>query len=119
MNVRILGAAIVFAMIGGPAHAADFTYSDWQQASEEWKRGYAFAVMSFQTQVARSDRPEDVRAINGFRECVNNKMTDAAFVQVMDNYLIRHPEAVTQPIMSVALNGLVEVCLPYLRKKPK
>ena len=56
-------AAVVALLIGAcvPGYAADFTYSDWQQASEQWKRGYAYAALSFQTQVARSESAKVMR----------------------------------------------------------
>ena len=65
MNFRTTKAAVVALLIGAcvPGYAADFTYSDWQQASEQWKRGYAYAALSFQTQVARSESAKDMREI--------------------------------------------------------
>lgn len=116
MNIQVPKAIIACAgiCVAITAHA-EFTYSDWQQSSEQWKRGYAYAALSFQTQVAHGD----MRTLNAYRECAVDKLTDAAFAQVMDNYFIRHPEAVAQPMISVALNSLREVCAPYLERKAK
>ena len=78
---------------------------------------YAHAVVSFQTQVARSESAKDMREIKGYRECASNKLTDAAFAKAMDNHFISHPEAIAQPIVLVALNTLREICKPYLGVK--
>lgn len=116
MNIQILKTAIACAGTCAAISAhAEFTYSDWQQSSEEWKRGYAYAALSFQTQVVHGD----MRTLNAYRECAVDKLTDAAFAQVIDNYFIRHPEAVAQPMISVAHNSLREVCAPYLERKWK
>jgi len=112
----IVAAAISVASLCY-AEPTDFTYSDWQQTSEQWKRGYVYAVMNFQTQIKQNTSKEHMRMLMGYRACINGKLTDAAFVTAMDNYIIRHPEAMTLPIIGVALNTLLEICSPYLGNK--
>ena len=120
MNTRILKAAVAITcvFIGHLANAESLTYSNWQQASEQWKRGYAYAVLSYQTTIAYSNSPEHMRITAGFQECAG-EITDAAFVQVIDHYFIRHPEAITEPFIGATLNSLAEVCKPYLDQNSK
>ena len=118
-NALLLLVAMSAWVVSAPCHAQpiDFTYSDWQQMSEQWKRGYLYAVMNVQTQVMQGDSKEHASMLMGYRACTTGKLTDAAFVKAVESYLIRHPEAMTQSIIAVALNTLHEVCRPYLGSK--
>lgn len=113
----VLAIGISVAGTACYADPRDFTYSDWQQMSEQWKRGYLYAVMNFQTQVKQSESEADLRLLMGYRACTINKLTDAAFVVAVNSYFIRHPEAITETIIGVAINTLREICDPYLGQK--
>lgn len=120
MNTRILktAVAVICVFIGYSANAEALTYSEWQQEPEQWKRGYAYAIVDVQMSTSKSNRPEDRRIPEGIQKCVgNNQITDTAFVQIIDNYFIRHPEAIAQPFIFAALNSLAEVCKPYIEQK--
>lgn len=117
LRIAKLGLAIGIFVVGTSCYADDFTYSDWQQMSVQWKRGYLFSVVSYQTQIQQSESKDDLRILMGYRACANKKLTDTAFVAAVDSYFIRHPEAITQPMIGVALNTLREICAPYLGEK--
>lgn len=81
---------------------------------EQWKRGYLYAVINVQTQVLQGEGKKHADALLAYRACTTGKFTDAAFVKAVENYFMRHPEAMTPSIIAVALNTLHEICHPNL-----
>lgn len=115
----VLGAmaAALLASACWELAASEIAYKDWIVASPEWKRGYAFAVASWLSQVTDTRSADDLATTRAYNRCLANNTTDAALAKAIDNYYARNPRELPEPLIGVAIKVMREICAGYLPRR--
>ena len=96
-----------------PAFAAG-TAHDWRVIdSEEFRQGFVAGIASYLLDVAgvAAERA-------GYAECLAGR-TDRSLLDVVDDYMDRHPESAGYPPAAAAMLALGELCAASMPRQPQ
>jgi len=96
--------------------ANEFTFSQWIQMTNQWKRGYATAIADELTTIVNENEAPRFSSTMSYRMCFKNGVTDEAIVKLIDNYILRHPDDFSSPMVIVTIKAIREACAPYFQK---
>ena len=108
----LLCAVLVF--VAKPALAENFTYRQYSASSEDWKRGFVFAVAQHQTTINLGEGPPYSTA-RAFQRCLSGA-SDAILEQQVETYVTRNPSSFTEPMVVVVIKTLRDMCRSEIEK---
>jgi hypothetical protein len=89
--------------------AAEFTYKEYKNASESWKRGFVFGISQYMSTVAQPDEEAPYPVRHAFQRCFAAS-TDILLVSRVDGYVARNIATVKGPMVPIVIRALFELC---------
>lgn len=96
--------------------ANEFTFSQWIQMTNQWKQGYATAIVDELTSVVNENEAPSFSSTISYKNCLKKGVTDEAVVKLIDEYISQHPADLSSPMVSVTIKVIREACAPYFQK---
>ena len=93
----------------GSATAADFTYKEYRNASESWKRGFVLGIAQYMSTVAQPDEEAPYHVRNAFQRCLAAS-TDVHLVRHIEAYVARNAASVKGPMIAVVMRAFFDLC---------
>jgi hypothetical protein len=84
--------------------------------TNQWKRGYATAIADELTTIVNENEAPRFSSTMSYTSCFKNGVTDEAIVKLIDNYISRHPDDFSSPMVVVTIKAIREACAPYFQK---
>jgi hypothetical protein len=116
-----MGLKIVFSIvpllfvITPPVAGADFTYKEYTQASDSWKRGFVFGISRYMSTVAQPDEEAPYPVRTAFQRCLADS-TDVLLVRHIEAYVAKKPASSTGPMVTVVMRALFDLCRLEIEK---
>jgi hypothetical protein len=108
-------AIIATLMIVTPSWA-DFTYKEFAQAPDLWKRGFVIGITNYLTTIVMFDG--EIAIKNAYQRCLVGT-SDTLLLNQVDAYVARNPAAFTLPMVAVVIEAMKDICQSELQKTRK
>jgi hypothetical protein len=100
--------ALLFFVVGS-AIAADFTYKEYRNAPESWKRGFVLGIAQYMSAVAQPDEEAPYHVRNAFQRCLAAS-TDVHLVRHIEAYVARNAASAKGPMVAVVMRAFFDLC---------
>ena len=100
---------IIVPLLVSPILATEFTYKEYANASEIWRRGFVFRISRYMSAVAQPDEEPPYPVRTAFQRCLDHA-TDSALVQHVQTYVAANPGSSKGPMMAVVMRAMFDLC---------
>jgi hypothetical protein len=108
-GLKLLFSIVPLILAVTSSIAADFTYKDYRNASEDWKRGFVFGISQYMSAVAQPDEEAPYPVRNAFQRCFAAS-TDILLARHVDAYVARNLATAKGPMVPIVIRALFELC---------
>jgi hypothetical protein len=115
LGLKLLFSIAPLILAGTPSLAADFTYQDYRNASDSWKRGFVFGISQYMSTVAQPDEEAPYPVRSAFQRCLATP-TDALLVGKVEAYVAKNAATIKGPMVAIVMRALFDLCRSEIEK---
>ena len=113
--MKVLLSIVSLLVFVIPSVAADFTYQEYSDSPEDWKRGFVFGIARYMSIVAQPDEEPPYPLRTAFQRCLASS-TDAALVRPVEAYVAANPANSTGPVAAIVMRAFFNLCRAEIEK---
>ncbi len=106
---------IIVPLLVSPILATEFTYKEYANASEIWRRGFVFRISRYMSAVAQPDEEPPYLVRTAFQRCLDGS-TDSLLVRHVEAYVRANPGGSNGPMTAVVMRALFDFCRAEISK---
>jgi hypothetical protein len=109
IGLKLLLSVTLLIVVAIPSLAAEFTYKEYRNASESWKRGFVSGISQYMSAVAQPDEEAPYPVRDAVQRCLAPS-SDVLLVRQVEAYVAKNAASIKGPMVSIVMRALFDLC---------